>query len=181
VRPAAAADVPALVALATGEGQQAAAMRRRFAADLAGAHRELLVAPVPDGGGPHGRALVGYGRIARFDPPPGAPAIVAPAGWYLGGLLVAGAHRRRGIGAALTRARLDWIFARSDEAWFFANARNLASLALHERLGFIEVTRDFVYPGVGFEGGVGVLCRAARGRPAAGGSEWPQPRPGQNH
>jgi ribosomal protein S18 acetylase RimI-like enzyme len=156
VRPAAVADVAALVGLAAGEGRDAGAMRTRFAADVARAERELLVAVVTATG-----TLAGYGRIARFDPPPDAPANVAPAGWYLGGLLVAGAHRRQGIGSALTRARLEWISARSDEAWYFSNARNVASLALHERLGFVEVTRDFVFPGVGFTGGVGVLCRAA--------------------
>jgi aminoglycoside 6'-N-acetyltransferase I len=149
--------VPALVALVAQEGRDGEAMRTGFAADLARAQRELLVAAVPGS-----ETLAGYGRISRFDPPPDSPANVAPAGWYLGGLLVARAHRRRGIGAALTRARLDWIFARSGEAWYFSNARNDASLALHERLGFVEVTRDFVYPGVGFVGGVGVLCRAAR-------------------
>jgi ribosomal protein S18 acetylase RimI-like enzyme len=157
VRPGAVADVAALVALAAREGRDADAMRMRFAADLARPERELLVAVVNPTG-----ALAGYGRIARFDPEPDAPANVAPAGWYLGGLLVGGGHRRHGIGSALTRARLEWIFARSDEAWYFSNARNVASLALHERLGFVEVTRDFVFPGVGFAGGVGVLCRAVR-------------------
>lgn len=39
-------------------------------------------------------------------------------------------------------------------------ARNVASLRLHAKLSFVEVTRDFSYPGVEFSGGVGVLCRA---------------------
>jgi len=42
-------------------------------------------------------------------------------------------------------------------AWYFTNARNEASLRLHRELGFREVTRDFSYPGVTFEGGVGIL------------------------
>ena len=80
----------------------------------------------------------------------------------MGGLLVETSSRRRGIGEALTRARMHWVFERAPEAWYFTNARNLASLALHAKLGFIEVTRDFVYPRVSFDGGVGVLGRALR-------------------
>jgi hypothetical protein len=52
------------------------------------------------------------------------------------------------------------IAGRAPEAWYVTNARNHRSLRLHERLGFREVTRDFVFPGVTFEGGVGVLSRA---------------------
>jgi hypothetical protein len=59
-----------------------------------------------------------------------------------------------------------WAFERAGEVWFFANACNRASLDLHARLGFVEVTRDFVFPGVCFDGGVGVLCRAARQQPS---------------
>jgi hypothetical protein len=52
-----------------------------------------------------------------------------------------------------------WTPARPDAAWYFANARNRASLDLHARLGFEEVTRAFDLAGVTFEGGEGVLCR----------------------
>ena len=63
--------------------------------------RLLLVARV-------GEQVAGYGRVAwvrgqcddQFD---------VPRGWYLGGVVVDDAFRRRGIGAALTRSRLDWI------------------------------------------------------------------------
>jgi ribosomal protein S18 acetylase RimI-like enzyme len=94
-------------------------------------------------------------------PPPDPPANIAPAGYYLAGLLVAPAYRRRGIGERLTRARMAWVALRGTETWFFANAANRASLLLHQGLGFREVTRDFTYPGVTFTGGVGVLCRAS--------------------
>lgn len=117
--------------------------------------------------GPHAlfvardRGLVlGYGRLEHWTPPPDRPDTAAPAGWYLMGLLVDPAHRRAGIGAALTEARLDWLRPRTPRAWYFTNARNLASLALHARLGFREVTRAFEFPGVSFEGGVGVLAVA---------------------
>ncbi len=42
---------------------------------------------------------------------------------------------------------------------FFANTRNRASLALHARIGFREITRDFTIPTVSFAGGEGVLAQ----------------------
>jgi RimJ/RimL family protein N-acetyltransferase len=111
--------------------------------------------------------FVGFGRTTHFIPPAGAPSNVAPEGYYVVGLLVDPGWRRRGVGLALTRARMAWAFQRAAEVWFFANARNLASLDLHARLGFAEVTRDFAFPGVCFDGGVGVLCRAARQEPSS--------------
>jgi ribosomal protein S18 acetylase RimI-like enzyme len=156
VRPATPADIGGLVGLVEAEGRDGAAMRERFETDLRDPERGLFLAMV--GGG-----LAGYGRSSGFVPPEGAPPNVAPAGYYLGGLLVGSAWRRRGVGQALTQARMAWAFARAAEVWYFTNARNQASLALHAALGFVEVTRDFVYPGVSFEGGVGVLCHARRG------------------
>jgi hypothetical protein len=88
---------------------------------------------------------------------------VAPDGYYLVGLIVNPASRGQGIGAALTQARLSWIGDRATEASYFTNAHNQRSLRLHQRLGFQEITRDFVFPGVSFDGGVGVLsCAKAR-------------------
>jgi RimJ/RimL family protein N-acetyltransferase len=42
-------------------------------------------------------------------------------------------------------------------AYYVANSVNLASIALHARLGFVELSRDFWYPDVSFTGGEGVL------------------------
>lgn len=71
--------------------------------------------------------------------------------------------RRYGAGEALTKARLAWVAERADEVWYYANASNAVSLALHAAAGFEEVTREFSVPGVSFEGGVGVLCRLRLG------------------
>jgi aminoglycoside 6'-N-acetyltransferase I len=87
---------------------------------------------------------------------------VAPEGYYMGGLLVSTRWRRHGIAEALTRARMAWIFERASEAWYVTNARNTASLMRHAKLGFGEVRRDFSFPGVSCDGGVGVLGRARR-------------------
>lgn len=65
---------------------------------------------------------------------------VAPAGHYLGGVVVADQWRRRGIGLLLTRDRLDWIAHRASEAFYFTNEHNAASIALHDRFGFRFVT-----------------------------------------
>lgn len=124
---------------------------KRLAEDLINPERALWV--VDDAG-----KVVGYGRVHFFRSSPDAPPQVAPDGFYLIGLCISEGYRRRGLGRALTKARLDWIALRETRAWFFTNARNAASLRLHTQLGFHEVTRNFEYPGVQFDGGVGVLC-----------------------
>jgi hypothetical protein len=69
------------------------------------------------------------------------------------------------VGAALTDARLEWISGRATEAWYFSNACNAASIRLHARFAFREVTREFTLPGVTFEGGEGILFRAGLAHP----------------
>jgi GNAT superfamily N-acetyltransferase len=103
--------------------------------------------------------VIGFGKCKYFTPRPDAPANVAPEGWYLTGLIVTPNVRRRGVGRALTEARLEWIASRSGSAYYFANALNRVSIELHGQLGFVETTRDFAFPGVVFEGGPGVLYR----------------------
>lgn len=41
-----------------------------------------------------------------------------------------------------------------------ANAQNLVTIDLHARLGFKEITREFTFPGVEFQGGREVLFAA---------------------
>lgn len=107
-------------------------------------------------------AIVGYARALRFVRPSEAPPDTAPDGWYLTGVIVDPAHRRRGIGEAATRARLAWLATRTDVVRYFANERNGATIDLHARLGFREVTRRFTYPGVTFAGGTGILFERRR-------------------
>lgn len=80
-----------------------------------------------------------------------------PEGWYLLGVVVRPAYRRRGVARELTRRRLEWLDAKCNSVYYFANAQNRASIELHEAFGFREVTRDFSYPGVEFTGGEGIL------------------------
>jgi ribosomal protein S18 acetylase RimI-like enzyme len=148
------ADIEECVALAclAAPERSATHWRGSLLREVQDPEHQLAVADI-------GEAIVAYGRAGLFEREPEAPAGTAPRGYYLTGVFVRPDQRRGGIGAALTQARLDWIAERADDAWFFANARNVASIDLHRRFGFEEVTRRFSFPGLMFEGGEGILFR----------------------
>ena len=148
------ADLEQCVALAllAAPERSASDWRKALAQDTAKPDHHLVVAESRG-------AIIGYGRSGLFEPEPEAPADTAPHGYYLTGVFVATSQRRRGIGAALTQARLDWISDRAAESWFFANAHNTPSIKLHQQFGFQEVTRQFSFPGLTFDGGEGILFR----------------------
>ncbi|HEY2006782.1 MAG TPA: N-acetyltransferase [Solirubrobacteraceae bacterium] len=104
-----------------------------------------------------GSEIVGFGRLAGLAP--ADPGSGPPAGLYLSGVSVSPAHRRRGIGRALTETRLGYAFGEqhADRVWYFTNANNAASIALHREFGFVEVQRPMRSAPVSFAGGVGVL------------------------
>lgn len=104
--------------------------------------------------------VVGYGAVGAFEPPAQAPSNTAPAGYYLRGVVVAEAWQRHGIGHALTEHRLHWVSERAERAYYCVSAENLASLRLHERFGFVELTRDVWFPRMDFgpAGGVLLVC-----------------------
>jgi ribosomal protein S18 acetylase RimI-like enzyme len=81
--------------------------------------------------------VVAYGRVAEL----AADEAGTPAGYYLSGVLVEPALRRRGIALALTRVRLRCVFDHTDQVFYMAGADNTASLRLHAALGFQEVKR----------------------------------------
>jgi ribosomal protein S18 acetylase RimI-like enzyme len=139
-------------------GGDLATWRSRLSVDLADPEKLVVVAEV-DG------VVAGHAGAAwlSFD---SELADNVKDGWYLTGIVVEPAQRRRGIGRSLVQARLDWLASRADRAWYFASAQNQASLLLHRGLGFSEVSRRFTVPGVTFTGGVGVLC--VRGLPTSG-------------
>jgi ribosomal protein S18 acetylase RimI-like enzyme len=112
--------------------------------------------------------VAGFGRVQLLTPPPDAPPNAAPKGWYLVGVVVDSTWRRRGLGDSLTAARLRWVWQRANTAWYFANARNRASIDLHSKYGFIEVARDFTVASVTFDDGhgTGILFRCPK--PAGG-------------
>jgi ribosomal protein S18 acetylase RimI-like enzyme len=147
-------DIEPCVALAllAAPERGAADWRESLRRDIEDPEHHLVVAE-------SGSEIVGYGRARLFEPEPDAPADTAPRGHYLTGLFVRADRRRIGMGHALVQARLDRIAERAVEAWYFANARNIASIELHRRFGFEEVTRRFSFPGLTFHGGEGILFR----------------------
>ncbi|MFJ9775395.1 GNAT family N-acetyltransferase [Kitasatospora sp. NPDC101157] len=100
---------------------------------------------------------VGYANVAFL---PGHPVDRAPAGYYLTGVTVDPAWRRRGIATLLTRRRMGWVRERDSAVWCFISAGNRASLDLHRELGFDHVLIGASFQGVEFTGGEGWLLRA---------------------
>ncbi len=149
------ADLDVVAALATARnGGSLEERRARISRELRHRRRQrLFVAETADG-------VIGYAWVKRFRAAPDAPPGCAPDGWYLLGVVVDPAWRRRGVGTALTRARLDFIAHRASQAYYAANAGNRPSIDLHVQFGFTELSRDFVLPRVHFAGGKGVLFRA---------------------
>jgi GNAT superfamily N-acetyltransferase len=147
VRPARSEDGETIRALTVAADGRTLEWATHLDAQIARPDRHVVVA-VADGD------VVGYGRAVRFDPSAFDPdefgvqgPWTAPAGWYLSGVFVLPPWRRRGIARALVVARLEWLSGRTDEVYSFTDVRNLASLAMHASLGFVEVTREFTYPG----------------------------------
>jgi GNAT superfamily N-acetyltransferase len=140
VRIATAADVDACVDLAASIGLAAEGWRETLTRTvLDGTNRVLFVA---DCGG----VITGYGRIVFASPTADDPA-ATPEGWYLLGLVVGADWRRRGIGEALTKARLSWVADRAERVYCLTSDANLASQALHHRLGFVERPGEWLGPG----------------------------------
>ncbi|MFF1880196.1 GNAT family N-acetyltransferase [Pseudarthrobacter sp. NPDC058196] len=115
--------------------------------------RIVLVAAVQD-------QPVGIGKTHFHKEPAGK----APAGHYLGGVVVSPAYRRLGVGAALTRARMEWVWSRSSSVYYFANENNAASITMHQALGFMPVGRFAEIHGVTADDGRSqhILVQAAR-------------------
>ncbi|MBS2536332.1 GNAT family N-acetyltransferase [Catenulispora sp. NF23] len=106
-----------------------------------------------------GAEVAGYANVIHLAVHAGDGA---PEGHYLMGVSVVPRWRRRGIGDALTRWRMAWVWEREPDVWCFISAANPASIDLHLGLGFVEVRRAPVLQGVPFDCGEGVLLRARR-------------------
>lgn len=100
-----------------------------------------------------GDELVGAGKTHLHRAADGP----APAGHYLGGVVVHPRFRRRGVGTGLTTARLGWIRGHAGTAYFFTNERNNASLRMHAALGFTEIARRRSFHSVASDDGLSQL------------------------
>jgi GNAT superfamily N-acetyltransferase len=162
VRPAEVGDLTACAALiVTRTGETVEKRRAKLVGDLDHPDRYTVVACVDD-------QPVGYASVFRHDLSAEHPVGTAPSGYYLVGLIVAPEWRRHGIGELLTLDRIAWVAERADTVWYFANAANGPTLDLHERLGFVEVTRDFSFPNAPLQPGTGVLLKAPVGSASVG-------------
>lgn len=104
--------------------------------------------------------LLGFAKILYLESAHEQSQTQAPAGWYLGGIVVAPHYRRLGVGKALTQARLNWLRSQACKmVYYCVNAQNLASIDLHSAFGFVEISRDFDIPGMCFVGGQGILFK----------------------
>jgi ribosomal protein S18 acetylase RimI-like enzyme len=127
------ADVAAAVELAVCVlGVKPGDREEQFAADISSEQRRMFVAKADS-------RIVAYGRVLELAADEAGPG--TPAGYYLSGVLVEPAWRGRGIGTALTRARLRWAFARTGTVFYVTGADNTASLDLHAAFGFQEIKR----------------------------------------
>lgn len=162
IEPLGMADVGSAVELVTGVLRVKPGDRgEQFASDITGDARQMFVAKA------NGQ-VIGYGRVAELAAGEAGPG--TPAGYYLSGVLVEPAWRGRGIATALTRARLRWVFARTDEAFYVAGADNTASLRLHAALGFQEITR---FESERSASGTDVLSRLTRAAASPHGARSP--------
>ncbi|MDQ0031630.1 GNAT family N-acetyltransferase [Arthrobacter bambusae] len=155
VRPAQGSDIALILAVEAKAGRPLPDPSR-LATALDDESRLVVVATARGTSGVGG--LLGWGKTHFWAYDDDA----APAGHYLGGITVRPDSRRSGIGTALTQARLDWIWRRALEAWYVVNASNIGSIELHRRWGFVEVARAPSFHTTTFDGGAGILMRAAR-------------------
>ena len=145
VRQATSSDIEVIRDIDTKAGRSPAD-EVAFAAPILDENRLVVVASV-DG------SIAGWGKTHFWSYADGQ----APGGHYLGGVTVLPAFRRHGIARALTQARLDWIWARTDSAWYIVNLSNQASIDFHRQWGFTEVARAAKFHMTSFTGGIGLL------------------------
>ena len=90
------ADVGAAARLAQRYSGISGEWEERLRGDVADRDRALFVVKVNE-------EVIGHSRMHRSVPAEGSPADSAPAGWYLGGLVVATEWRQRGAHQSPTR------------------------------------------------------------------------------
>lgn len=150
IRQATSGDIDVIRGIDTAAGRPAADAGALAAAIVD--ENRLVVVAAAEG------TLAGWGKTHFWSFADGQ----APSGHYLGGLAVLPEFRRHGIARALTQVRMDWIWGRTDLAWYVVNPGNQASIELHRHWGFVEVARAAKFHTTSFTGGVGLLMQAKK-------------------
>ena len=126
IRPAMPWDLPRMAALGAQRlGTEPEAELERLRGELerivAATARKLLCVAV------HEEKVIGFARVTFLptDLIDGARGL--PPAWYLTGVVVDPSCRRRGVGAALTQYRIDWVAERASRLYFYANSLNQTS------------------------------------------------------
>jgi len=107
-----------------------------------------------------GDQVVGFARVAWLPTDRMDGVENLPPGFYLGGAVVDVREQGSGIEKVLTVHRMNWVRGRANELFYIANADNQETINFHGQLGFVEVTRDFVFPGALSRDAGGILLRA---------------------
>ena len=124
---------------ASTSGRSADDLLKIYERDLARAERVAQVGAFVND------ELIGFGRVVcvKFE---ASEVSQAPSGWYLLGVNVLPTHRRRGIATLLTNWRIDWLANRADQLFYVAIPTNVASIRLHEALGFVKALENVSMP-----------------------------------
>ncbi len=161
IRMARSADAAAIASIsAEREGHDAVTIQPRIEGELSlpefGDRLGVWVATA-------GPDVLGFGRARWDDQAEGTGPRAVPAGWYLMGVVVRPAWRRRGVGRALLQARLAWVAERADRVYAVTSEHNRVSQTLLEGAGFVVVGRNVTHPRITFNKGVGLLLQLTCG------------------
>lgn len=117
-------------------------------------HYKLYVAELDD-------KVIGFCRFAHSHGLPANKKVFpAPEGWYGLGILVSPHFRRRKVAEFLSTQRVAVLKELgATELYSVVDSTNLTSMKMHQKFGFIEISRAHGFLHIGFNGGIGCLFK----------------------
>ncbi len=102
--------------------------------------------------------IVGHGKLFRYSKEKHDVEFKSPEGWYLNGVIVDSAYRRKGVAKALLSFRESYVLEKEGgELYSIVSAENHPSISYHTTLGFVEQQRAPGYLSVRLKCGEGIL------------------------
>lgn len=102
--------------------------------------------------------VVGHGKLFRYSKEKHDVEFKSPEGWYLNGVIVDSAYRRKGVAKALLSFRESYVLEKEGgELYSIVSAENHPSISYHTTLGFVEQQRAPGYLSVRLKCGEGIL------------------------